>query len=220
MAPVARFDVNRILDACEARGLDPAQVVSCAPSDGPQKVEGVRGCNSFGNCIFNLTRNGGFKGTLPRNIGYYLDPNDGSGHRKEDFCPCFRFMYSLGDRMKAAEFYRGQGPVETIQIVAQEGELIRVSTWVPVDPKDKSETAAYRKDKKTIPVPKFDPNMLKVEDDYERELLERQAKREEAGGQFAVGPPSARLLDADDNDEEVMPMGTSEATITTAEPEK
>jgi len=105
-------------DELRRENLNIALVGSCA-SPSP----GVRGCQYYVNCIFRFRRYGGFRDQGPKNVGYYLQTQE--GRRKEDQGSCHWFMSRLYDRMRAGIRDREDGKNgEIIQVIEQEGGVI------------------------------------------------------------------------------------------------
>lgn len=107
------------LEELRRENLNPALVGSCAPKN---DALGVRGCQYYENCIFRLTKYGGFRGNGPRNCGVFLQTHEGMKVEMER--SCFFVMSRLYDRMRAGERDRQDGKNgEIIQIVALEPSL-------------------------------------------------------------------------------------------------
>lgn len=84
-------------------------------------------CALYENCLFHLTRMGGFKGQGRHNIGVRIITDKVEGHNgKEDICSCVTFVEgSYQDRMLSGNEFRMRGKDgERISVIAQEGETI------------------------------------------------------------------------------------------------
>jgi hypothetical protein len=169
---------------------------SCAPSAGlPGHQPGVRGCPVYDRCPFHLKKLGGFKDHGPRNVGYYLRTHE--GHAKEDFTPCYHFVATLVERMRAGQRDRENGKNgEIIEVIAQEGredQKIMTKVWSPVDESNKALTAPYKMIRALVVVPKFPrPGEAGSDLSYDMELEQRRLKREAKDRDLETGLSGVR----------------------------
>lgn len=136
LVPVTPDFTSGVIEEVKRRGFDPGKVHSCMPSSDLQSLggrQGVMGCNMWNRCPFGLTRNGGFKGHTwrPKHVLYYLEPNDGTTHMKEDLMSCRNYVQQLMNRGKdgARDMENGRAG-EIIQIIGHEpceAEKLRIA---------------------------------------------------------------------------------------------
>ena len=103
LVPMSPAETTAVIDDVKRNGFDPGVVHSCMPSSDLKRyggVQGILGCNVWDRCPFDLTRNGGFKGRTwrPRDVIYYIEPNDGSTHAKEDVTVCRLYVQLLKNK--------------------------------------------------------------------------------------------------------------------------
>lgn len=162
-------------DELRRAGMDVGAVGSCAPGPGMEgHQKGVRGCRVYDRCIFRWKKNGGFRDHGPENVPYYL--NDGTA--METYAPCFVFIATLLDRMRA-----GQRDIED----GKAGELIEILPFdqpitrrmvCKVDENDRSQTARWETRIEQIVVPKFPrPGKTDMTGNYEAMLEQRRRAR-------------------------------------------
>jgi hypothetical protein len=131
-------------------GLSPSKYGSCSP-----KGAGNVGCSHFSSCPFDRKQFGGFKGTRPHNVGYYIRPL--SGPAKTDWMSCYQFCAGLYRRMRAglvaaAEGQRG----EVIRIIGKEGDEIPMRIVKSLDPNcNKSLNTRLKVENVKVKVPVF-----------------------------------------------------------------
>jgi hypothetical protein len=159
-------------------GFDLAAVATCAA---PNPAGKVRGCPVWDSCRFDRPEYGGFKGTRPHFIGYYLRAIDGGA--KRDVCACFSFINTLQPRMDdgMAMRLKGESRYETVKIVAQEGEVIELKKVVPAPPSKDGQMKWVKSVTKNA-VPEFpDPTSNDPFLVYEAELIAQE--NEDIGSQ-------------------------------------
>lgn len=106
------------LDRLKELGLSPAKYGSCS-----HRGNGNIGCAHFEMCPFDRKQFGGFKGTRPHNVGYYVRPL--SGPAKTDWMSCYQFCAGLYMRMRAGLAAAAEGQKgEVIRIIGKEGDEI------------------------------------------------------------------------------------------------
>jgi len=166
-------------------GMNPARTSTCAPHEKNK----IAGCPVWDSCRFHRKEYGGFKGTRPHFIGYFL--RDIEGGAKRDRCACFTFVAALQPIMDFGLMMRQQGKPNypVVKIVAQEGEPIKVWTFPQTVGKDgvrRTEKVA-----KEIILPKFpDPTEVDENLEFEREM---QEEYDEGIAEQTVASPGSPL---------------------------
>jgi len=157
------------VDRARELGLDVSKVPTCHP----EKLNGVRGCSQWRSCRFNRPEFGGFKGTGPKMIGYFLRPYDGPP--KTDICACHTFVMAVQPLMDEGIALRMQGKTgQVVRIVAQEGQPIKVRRFPQ---KMVNGVLVTKPEVAEIPVPAYpDPTELDQYMEYERDIMDQYAK--------------------------------------------
>jgi hypothetical protein len=218
---IEQEQVRRVLEACKQKGLDPSKAVTCLPAKGsPGHVPGVHGCKAFGQCIFGWRKYGGFKGTLPKTIAYFIDPNDGFKSRKEDIKHCYSFVSSMKNKMLAGDNFRAQGkPGEIIQIVgfenAPKGSGFRDKYFYTVPEcqgivTPQTQTARYERPNEFRTITSYRHIDPKSGEYASQKLEEMRIEREARDPDFAVGP--LEVVDGDSAPEPLPDWDISEPT--------
>ncbi len=198
MAEGPEINPHEVLESMRRRGLDPATVTSCLPAAGSKAaIRGVKGCVSFEYCIFNQRRYSmgrPFKGEGPKNIAYYLKPEDGTPHQKEAVIACERFCHTLKPRMQTGERDRAEGkPGEIIEIIGVEGHpehhSYQFKTWCKKDENDKRPDAEWHFKIEEREIPAWVPRQDLRPDSYESQLERRSKAREQARDLEQYGEP-------------------------------
>lgn len=222
------------LEEVRRAGLDPNQVASCAPSaDSPNRIQGVRGCPVYDECIFGQKRYNGGKWSKgvdgPHYVGYRLQTHEGD--IKEDDCTCFTFIKTLKRRMLVGLAERSEGRRgELIRITAQEGEMIRTRQQVRVDPKDRGPNPEWKWDMALRPVHTFPRPDKNPQLTYEQQLLaaERDAQKREDDyiEAFTPGPleyaeaPNEPTEPTEEDYQAILNMPAPTGQLATAAPDK
>lgn len=169
-----------------ANGGSPADWGSCAPRIIPTQ----QGCPHWATCIFH------FKGSGPRNIGYFIQTE--SGKSDERVGSCSFYMQTL--HAKATN----PTSSELIGVVAHEGEEIESYELLPVTPGSNTDLRMKRTEKR-FPVPKFprpgeEGSQMGPKEIYDqrRADLIRQRMRE-----AATGRKLDRLVSPEDKAKEI-----------------
>jgi hypothetical protein len=196
------------LDELRRENLNPALIGSCAPSS-----PGVRGCQSYPNCIFRFKKFGGFRDFGAKNIGYFIQTHE--GNKKEDEGSCHFFMQRLYDRMRAGERDRQDGKAgEIIEVIAQEGEIIHRQVTVNVN-ENPALPARYEKKTFTGPVSRFPRPGERQVVEYNTLLDDRRRAREAQDPDLQTGP-SHRVVPGEVKQPPVMDVESVVATTAPA----
>lgn len=194
--PVASIDRLREL------GLDPASYGSCAATN----QGSIRGCPFWDSCRFDRKDWGGFKGSRPHNVPYFIRTHE--GRKKTDVIACFGFVAGLQARMiegMAAEL-RGEKH-EFIRIIGKEGDSIpiKIVKEEPLQPgQNRNDPRRLVAETKTLIVPEFpDPASRDADIEYERQLEKLMGSMTEMAVEpmgvdmsaAVAPPPPAELLD-------------------------
>jgi hypothetical protein len=149
--------------------LNPAKYGSCS-KPGRANV----GCAFWDNCPFDRKVFGGFKGTRPHNVPYYIKPL--SGPAKTDWMPCFGFCAGLYFRMRAGLAEAAEGRKgEVIRIIGKEGDEIPMKIVKSADPNsNKTLNVKLKTENVKVRVPMFlDPTISDPALAYELEIEKR-----------------------------------------------
>lgn len=185
-------EATAVIEAVKRHGFDPAIIRSCMPSSDLKRfggVAGVVGCNMWDRCPFGMTKNGGFKGQTwrPKNVIYYLEPNDGTTHAKEDVLPCNLYTQLLANKARDGRIDLEEGRTgEIIQIIGQEGDKYTENTMVnkgtPLSPKWENESSVKV-------CPEFVHGQAIAGLPHERDIRAKARARMALDPQASTGPP-------------------------------
>ena len=183
-----------VIEATKRAGLDPGVVRTCMPSSDLTRLGGVRGvvgCNQWDRCPFALTKNGGFKGVSwrPKNIVYYLEPNDGTTHAKEDILPCFLYSQLLQNKARDGRLDIEEGRNgEIIQIIGQEGEMYTENALVKINPADPAQTSGWKNQQTEKVCPEYVYPTTLAGLAHERDIRKKARERMAADPEGQMGP--------------------------------
>jgi hypothetical protein len=183
-----------VIESVKRHGFDPGVVRSCMPSSDLSRlggVKGVVGCNQWDRCPFGLTRNGGFKGVSwrPKNIIYYLEPNDGTTHAKEDMMPCFLYAQLLQNKARDGRLDLEEGRNgEIIQIIGQEGDTYTENAFVKINSADPAQNSGWKNQESTKTCPEYVFPSTLAGQQHERDLRKKARERMAADPDAQMGP--------------------------------
>lgn len=191
-AAMTPAQATAVIEEVKRNGFDPGVVRSCMPAADAKKlggVPGVVGCDLWERCPFGLTKNGGFKGHTwrPRNVIYYLEPNDGTTHAKEDVLPCHAYTRLLANKARDGRIDIEEGrPGEIIQIIGQEGDTYTENVMMNAG----SAMAPKWENKTSVKVcPPFTHSQQIAGLQHERDIRAAARQRMAADPEAQTGPP-------------------------------
>lgn len=195
MQAMTPAQATAVIEQVKKNGHDPGVVRSCMPASDAKKfggMQGIVGCDVWERCPFALTKNGGFKGQgwRPRNVVYYIEPNDGTTHAKEDVLPCHLYTRLLANKARDGRIDLEEGRQgEIIQIIGQEGDSYTENTMVNVGtvlaPNWQNKTA-------TKVCPEFVYSQQIAGLQHERDIRAAARERMKADPEAQTGPPRVK----------------------------